>query len=167
MDWWIGAGSALGGAVVGSFGSFLVQNRLGRLDQRRRLVLDHLQQLQSELHSTSFMVTELNKATRSGNPDEVRSTAYRIIERASATQMPKTTITPWHPAVASAVTEWETQIMAFAAGTTQALDSGDSSSEMRRAFEFVQARDEEDDFGLAAAVNELGNAIRAELTKKQ
>lgn len=76
MDWWIGAGSALGGAVVGSFGSFLVQKRLGRLDQRRRLVLDHLQQLQSELHSTSFLVHELVNATRQGSPEQIRSTAY-------------------------------------------------------------------------------------------
>lgn len=80
--------------------------------------------------------------------------------------MPKVTVAQWHDAAASAVTSWENRILLFTTGTVQALDSGDSASEMRLAREFIQQRDDQDDFGLQDAINELGMAIGSELSKK-
>lgn len=166
MAWLESGGSALLGAVVGAFGSYLVQRRLGRLDQKRQLVITHIQELQSDLHTTTFMIRELVEATRTGTPERVRLVGYEIIERASATQMPKTILAAWHREPASAVTAWEERILAFAMGTIEALDSGDSSSEMRRAYEHTQGRREDDDFGLERAVNRLTAALTTELGKE-
>jgi hypothetical protein len=127
------------------------------------LVITHIQELQSDLHTTTFMIRELVEATRTGNPDHVRSVGYQIIERASATQMPKTILAAWHGEAAGAVTAWEERILAFAMGTIEALDSGDSSTEMRRAYEYTQGRPDDDDFGLESAVNGLNAALRTEL----
>ena len=59
------------------------------------------------------------------------------------------------------------RVSRWAMGTIEALDSGDSSTELRLAYEYTQRRPDDDDLGLESAINGLNAALRSELPRSR
>lgn len=165
---WIAFGSAalgaLVGAVVGGAITYFVQRRLNRDDQRRRLVVNYVEQLGATLHRLSFRRVDLMNG---GTPDELHRLALGMVEALSALQAPQRFVRNWHPQASAAVNDWLNRNMQFYGQLILELKAGQNPDErIERALAHINQH-QDDDLGLGDAMNALLDALDEEFGTSQ
>lgn len=149
------------GALVASWGSYLVQRKLGTDTSIRQYTLTQISLLQTQAHRLSFRRIDLNNAL-DHSADEARRLLTELFENVSALQVPVLALRHRHPDAHTKVKEWADNYLDFVAGMIGEISKGTGNQErVARGLAFLTQRP--GDFGLEDAMNALISAAEQEL----